>query len=349
MTTSTSLSQQAAQLRSARITRSRHHKRVTALLAAALVLIFGMSLMIGETFYPPMDVLRAIFGQQVPGASYTVNELRLPRSSLAVIAGLAFGMSGIIFQTLLRNQLASPDIIGISSGAGAAGIVGIVIFQLPQSTVSVLALVAGLIVAAGIYLLSLRGGFSGTRLILIGIGMAAMLHSVVTYTLSQAAAWDLSTATRWLSGSLNGATWERTIPVLITVIIALPIQLLLSNRLAVLRLGDAQAIGLGLRVNVVRVVVVVGAVALIAVATAACGPIAFVALMSGPIAARLVGPGAPLVVPAGLIGALLVISSDLIGQYLLGTRYPVGVITGILGAPYLIYLLVRSDSKGSAL
>lgn len=336
-------------LRAARTGRARRRAGVTAALAAALVTLFALSLMIGETFYPPADVLAVLAGQQVPGASYTVGELRLPRSCLAVLAGLAFGVSGVTFQTMLRNQLASPDVIGISSGASAAGVIGIVLLHWSQAAVSLLALVAALGVAAGIYLLSLRGGFAGTRLILIGIGVAAMLHSVVTYALSKAASWDLPTATRWLSGSLNAASWDRVLPVTVTVAVVLPVMLVVSRRLAVLRLGDDSATGLGVRVGLVRPWAVIGAVTFIAVATAACGPVAFVALMSGPVAARLVGAGGPLTLPAGLVGALLVLAADLVGQFLLGTRYPVGVITGVLGAPYLIYLLIRSNRSGSAL
>ncbi|WP_042440268.1 FecCD family ABC transporter permease [Corynebacterium halotolerans] len=330
-------------LRTARATRARRRWLIIGILAAAVAVLFAVSLMIGETFYPPADIIAVIAGQQVPGASYTVGELRLPRACLAVLAGLSFGVAGVTFQTMLRNQLASPDIIGISSGASAAGVIGIVMFNLSQTAVSLLALVAALAVAAAIYLLSLRGGFAGTRLILIGIGMAAMLQSVVTYTLSKASSWDLPTATRWLSGSLNGATWDRVAPVAVTVAVVLPVMLLLAHQLSVLRLGEDSATGLGVRVGLTRPAAVVGAVTLIAVATAACGPIAFVALMAGPVAARLVGPGGSLTLPAGLVGAVLVLGADLIGQFLLGTRYPVGVVTGVLGAPYLIYLLIRSN------
>ncbi len=347
--TATATATAATELRAARAGRARHRAWITATLAAAVVILFAVSLLIGETFYPPTDVLAVLAGQQVPGASYTVGELRLPRSCLAVLAGLAFGVSGVTFQTMLRNQLASPDIIGISSGASAAGVIGIVLLHWSQTAVSLLALVAALAVAVAIYLLSFRGGFAGTRLILIGIGVAAMLHSVVTYTLSKAASWDLPTATRWLSGSLNAASWDRVLPVAVTVVVVLPVMLVLSRHVSVLRLGDDSATGLGVRVRLVRPLAVVGAVTLIAVATAACGPIAFVALMSGPVAVRLVGSGGSLTLPAGLVGALLVLAADLIGQFLLGTRYPVGVITGVLGAPYLIYLLIRSNRSGSAL
>lgn len=332
-----------AQLATAHRRRQQRQRRITTALALAVLLLFLLSLLVGETFYAPVEVMQVIFGQPVPGASYTVGELRLPRATLGLLAGLAFGAAGVTFQTMLRNQLASPDIIGISSGASAAGVIAIVIFHLNQLAVSFFALLAALATALLIYLLSHRGGFTGTRLILVGIGIAAMLQAVVTYALSRAAVWDLPTATRWLSGSLNGATWERTLPLLLTCLIALPVLLGLTRQLHLLRLGEELATGLGVPVTTTRLVLIISTVALIAVATAACGPTAFVAFLAGPIAARLVGPAASLLLPAALIGALLVLGADLAGQHLLATRYPVGVITGVLGAPYLLYLLIRSN------
>ncbi|NLZ58520.1 MAG: iron chelate uptake ABC transporter family permease subunit, partial [Corynebacterium sp.] len=272
-----------------------------------------------------------------------VGMLRLPRAVMGLVAGLAFGAAGVVFQTLLRNQLASPDIIGISSGASAAGVIGIVFFGLGQTMVSVISLVAALGVALLIYVVSYRGGFSGVRLILTGIGVAAMLNSLVTYSLSKADTWDLPTATRWLTGSLNGATWERVLPLVITVVVLVPVLCVFTRNINALRLGDALASSLGVNVPLTRIVVIIVAVALIAVATAACGPVAFVAFVSGPLAARLLGPSASLVVPSALIGALIVLSADLIGQYFLGSRYPAGVVTGALGAPFLIYMLMRSN------
>ncbi|WP_293952228.1 iron chelate uptake ABC transporter family permease subunit [uncultured Corynebacterium sp.] len=316
---------------------------ITAVVAGVVAAVFGVSLMWGEVFYSPAQVWAVLSGEQVPGASYAVGMLRLPRAVMGLVAGLAFGAAGVVFQTLLRNQLASPDIIGISSGASAAGVIGIVFFGLGQTMVSVISLVAALGVALLIYVVSYRGGFSGVRLILTGIGVAAMLNSLVTYSLSKADTWDLPTATRWLTGSLNGATWERVLPLVITVVVLVPVLCVFTRNINALRLGDALASSLGVNVPLTRIVVIIVAVALIAVATAACGPVAFVAFVSGPLAARLLGPSASLVVPSALIGALIVLSADLIGQYFLGSRYPAGVVTGALGAPFLIYMLMRSN------
>jgi iron complex transport system permease protein len=329
--------------------RHRRHAAVTIALAALLAVVFAVALMIGNTFYPLDQVLRVVLGETVPGASFTVGELRLPRAVLAVLSGLAFGMAGVSFQTLLRNPLASPDIIGISHGAGAAAVVGIVVLSLDGPVVSALALGGAVLTAAAIYLLSHTGGFAGTRLILIGIGVAAMLQSVISYVLSRAANWDIQTAMQWLTGSLNNASWERVLPLVVAVVVTVPLMLAQGRALGAMQLGDDSASGLGIRVTRTRLLFILGAVVLLAVATAATGPIAFVAFMAGPIAARLTGPGATLLLPAGLVGALLVLGGDLVGQFALGARYPVGVITGVLGAPYLIYLLIRTNRSGGSL
>jgi len=329
--------------------RHRRHAVATIVLGVLLLVLFTAALMVGNTFYPLDAVVRVILGETVPGASFTVGELRLPRAVLAILAGIAFGMAGVSFQTLLRNPLASPDIIGISNGAGAAAVIGIIVLGLDGPLVSLLALGGALITAAAIYLLSIRGGFAGTRLILIGIGVSLMLQSVISYVLSRAASWDIQTAMQWLTGSLNSASWERVAPLAIAALVIVPLLLAQGRALGAMQLGDDSASGLGVRVNTTRVLCILGAVALLAFATAATGPIAFVAFMAGPIAARITGPGANLLLPSAFVGAVLVLGSDLLGQFAFGERYPVGVITGVLGAPYLIYLLVRTNRSGGSL
>lgn len=329
--------------------RRRRHALASIVLAVLLLVAFATALMAGNTFYTPSEVLRVILGEQVPGASFTVGELRLPRTIAAVLVGASFGIAGVTFQTMLRNPLASPDIIGISSGAGAAAVIAIIALGFSGFAVSLFALGGALVTALAIYLLSYKGGFAGVRLILIGIGIAAMLQSVISYLLSRAAEWDIQTAMQWLVGSLNGVGWESVIPLAAVCVVLVPGMLVLQRPLGVLRLGDDSAAGLGVRVGTVRVVLIIGAVALLAFATAAAGPIAFVAFMAGPIAARITGPGAALLVPSALVGAVLVLVADLLGQYAFDTRYPVGVITGILGAPYLVYLLIRTNRSGGSL
>ena len=329
--------------------RRRHRGTVLAVLGILIVVVFAVTLMVGKSFYGPAEVFRVILGETVPGASFTVGELRLPRATMAVLAGFAFGIAGVTFQTMLRNPLASPDIIGISSGASVAAVFGIIVLALDETAVSFLALGGALVTAAAIYLLSHRGGFAGTRLILIGIGVAAMLDSAVTYILSRAAAWDLQTAMQWLTGSLNGATWAGVLPIALASAVLVPLVLSQGRGLGMLRLGDDSAAVLGVNVPRTRVLLMVSAVALLAFATAACGPIAFVAFMAGPIASRIIGPGASPLLSAGLVGALLVLTADLAGQFAFDSRYPVGVITGALGAPYLVFLLIRINRSGGSI
>ncbi|MDR7277440.1 FecCD family ABC transporter permease [Catenuloplanes atrovinosus] len=332
-----------------RARRALRRRLVLGVLGGLVVAAYAVNVMFGKTFYPPDDVFRVMLGETVPGATFTVGTLRLPRATLALLAGSCFGLGGVTFQTMLRNPLASPDVIGISSGASAAAAFAIVTLQLSEAATSAVAIAAGLAVAMVIYLLSFRDGVAGTRLVLIGIGMAAMLESATSYVLSTASQWDLQEALRWLTGSLNGTSWSETVPVAVALAVLGPVLLGQGRDLFTLQLGDDLAAALGVRLERTRILLIVAAVGLIAFATAACGPIAFVAFLAGPIAARIVGPGTSLLVPSALIGALLVLVADFAGQYALGIRYPVGVVTGVLGAPYLLYLLIRTNRAGGSL
>ena len=333
----------------ARARRSGRRRAVLVVLALLVVATFAVTLVVGRTTYPPSDVLRVVLGQDVPGASFTVGRLRLPRAVLAVVAGLSFGLAGVTFQTMLRNPLASPDVIGISSGASVAAAFAIVFLGWSGTAVSATAIVAALAVAVLMYVLAFQDGVAGTRLVLIGIGIAAMARSGTSWVLSEAGTWDFAEALRWLTGSLNGTTWTATLPALAALLVLGPALLLLGRDLSGLLLGDDTASALGIRVERTRVLAIVLAVGLLAFATAACGPIAFVSFLAGPAAARTVGPHGSLLAPAALVGALLVLLGDLVGQYALGVRYPVGVVTGVLGAPYLVYLIVRTHRAGGSL
>lgn len=327
----------------------RNYAVLTAILVALVIAIFALTLSLGQSFTPPDEVVRVLLGEEVKGAGFAVGQLRLPRAVLAILAGLSFGLAGVAFQIMLRNPLASPDIIGISSGASAAAVFAIVVLSLKGVAVSIFAVSGGLVVALLVYALSFRNGAAGTRLILVGIGVSAMLESVVAYILSQAADWNLQEAMRWLTGSLNGAQLGQAVPLLAALVLFGGLLLNQARGLDLLRLGDDTAAALGVRVGRTRIAVIIVAVGLIATATAVTGPIAFIAFLSGPIAARIVGSRGSLLIPSALVGALLVLAGDYAGQFLLPTRYPVGVVTGVLGAPYLIYLIVRANRSGSSL
>ncbi|WP_244473944.1 iron chelate uptake ABC transporter family permease subunit [Rhizobium sp. Leaf321] len=329
--------------------RQRRYRSVVSILALLVVALFALSLAIGQTVTPPLEVIRVLLGEQIGGASFTVGQLRLPRAVMSVLAGLSFGLGGVTFQLMLRNPLASPDIIGITSGASAAAVFAIIVLSLNGPFVSIIAVVAGLGVSMLVCGLSFRNGVAGTRLILVGIGISAMLESIIAYILSSAPAWNLQEAMRWLTGSVNGAQLGQAIPLLASLAVFGGLLLSRSRDLEALRLGDDMASALGVGVARTRMLIMVAAVGMIASATAVSGPIAFVAFLSGPIAARIVGSSSSPLVPAALIGAVLVLAGDFAGQFLLPSRYPVGVVTGALGAPYLIYLIVRVNRTGSAL
>lgn len=329
--------------------RTRRRRLTIAVLSLIVAAAFIAGLVLGERLYGLDEIVRVVLGHDVPGATFTVGRLRLPRGLLAVITGLSFGLAGVTFQTMLRNPLASPDIIGISTGASAAAAIAIVVFGLGSVAVSGFAIASGIGVALLIYLLAYRRGGSGARLVLIGIGIAAMLESVIAYVLSRAGQWDLQEAMRWLTGSLNGTSWSDVVTAGLALAALTPVLLAATKGLEALQLGDDTAAALGVRVERTRIIVIVSAVGLVAFATAAAGPIAFVAFLSGPIAARLVGPNGSLLVPSALVGAALVTIADLLGQFALGTRFPVGVVTGVLGAPYLVYLIVRTNRSGASL
>ena len=299
---------------------------VTILLAALTLCLCTMMLIYGNTKYPLDVVIKVLSGENVKGATFAIETLRLPRMLCALLVGMAFGIAGNTFQTMLRNPLASPDIIGVTSGSSVAAVFCILMLGMSGPSVSIIAVISGLIIAALIYLLSNDVSFSGSRLILIGIGIQAMLQAVISFLLLKATQYDVSGALRWLSGSLNGMTMK-SVPRLFVVVVVFGTTL-------------------GIRVNLVRVILVLSAVFLIAFATATTGPIAFVAFLAGPIASKLVGKGSPNVIPSALVGALLVLASDMIGQFVFSTRFPVGVITGILGAPYMLFLLICVNKRG---
>lgn len=324
------------------------HWRGIGLLSLGVLSSVLLTLILGQSFTPLNTVMRVIGGADIPGVSFTIRELRLPRALMSLLAGACFGLGGIAFQTMLRNPLASPDIIGISTGASTGAVFAIVVLSLSGPAVSLIAIGCGLGVALLIYLLSWRQGVTGGRLILIGIGLAAMLQSVTAYLLMRAPSWSLQEALRWMAGSVNGAQLDQALTVLVALLLLGGLLLSRRQALDTLRMGDDVAASLGVHLNMTRIMVVLAAVGLVAVATAVTGPIAFVAFLSGPIATRLVGRGGSLLLPSALTGALLVLLSDYAGQFLLPARYPVGIVTGVLGAPYLIYLIIRDNkSRGT--
>ncbi len=319
---------------------------LTSILILTVLVLSCMALVLGNTIYPLSTVISVIGGESIQGATFAIYTLRLPRMLTGLFVGLAFGIAGSTFQNLLRNPLASPDIIGITSGSSIAAVFCILILGLSGPLVSIAAVISGLFVALIIYLLSRSGGFSGGKLILIGIGIQAMIQSAISYLILRSNQNDIPSALRWLSGSLNGVRLSALPGLVSVVLIFSSLIILLGRHLRILELSEQTATSLGVRIDLIRLLLVLSGVFLIAYATAVTGPIAFVSFLSGPIAKKWVGRGLPSEFPAGLIGAILVLGSDLIGQYAFSTRFPVGVITGILGSPYLLYLIIRMNRQG---
>ncbi|MCM3761201.1 iron chelate uptake ABC transporter family permease subunit [Alkalihalobacillus oceani] len=326
--------------------RKRRWLIVTSLLAVLAVVLCCAMLLLGNTIYPVGVVIRTLMGEEIAGADFAVNTIRLPRMITGLFAGFAFGVAGYIFQTILRNPLANPNILGITSGSSAAAVFCITVLHLNNTAISFAAVIAGLATVIVMYFLARGRSFSIGRLIIIGIGMQAMLDAVISYLILRSAQQDIAEVLRWLSGSLNGAKMSAVLPLIIIVVALAPVMLVLSKQLSMLELGDQMATSLGVATDKTRVILIVGSVFMVAIATATTGPIAFVSFLAGPIANRLVGVSASNILPAGLVGANLVLFADLIGQFAFEYRFPVGVITGILGAPYLIYLLIRMNRKG---
>lgn len=328
--------------------RKRHFRWI--LVTASLVILSGIlsvtMLVLGNSIYPFQDVVRALAGEQLPGVSFAVNTIRLPRMLAGLFAGFAFGLAGNTFQTMLRNPLANPNVLGITTGSSAAAVFFIVVFRADGTTAATGSVMGGLATVLAIYLLSKGNSFSIGRLILVGIGIQAMLNALISYLLLIGAERDLPEAFRWLSGSLNGSQMHELLPLIMSVVVLAPVVVVLGKHLSIMDLGEQSATSLGVDTDKIRMALIFSSVCMLSLATATTGPIAFVSFLAGPIAKRLVGTGFSNVIPAGLVGANLVLAADLIGQFAFEVRYPVGIITGIIGAPYLVFLLVRMNRKG---
>jgi iron complex transport system permease protein len=321
---------------------------VCAVLAVVVFFLFCVGIAIGDVSIPLTDVLRALAGTGDVGTWLVVHEFRLPRALAGLLVGVAFGISGAIFQTITRNPLASPDMIGITQGAGAAVVAGIVLGWGSGLGTQTLGLAGAVGTALLIYALAWKRGTTGYRIVLVGIGIAWICTSITDYLTARGRMLEAQSALGWLVGNLNGRTWDQLGPLMWAMAVLVPAALLLSRLARTLQLGDDLARSLGTPVQRVRLALLLVGVGLVAFGTAVGGPIAFVALAAPQIAQRLVGAAWPPLVASGLTGALVVLFSDLVARELItDTELPVGVVTGVLGAPFLLWLLVRVNRAGS--
>ncbi|WP_193605166.1 FecCD family ABC transporter permease [Nocardioides dongkuii] len=336
-----------------RATRRRRAVRRTTVTVALLVLVAVLSvtaLMLGDYRLTAGQVLAALAGDEARPAHFIVTELRLPRLLLGILVGLAFGLAGALFQSVLRNPLASPDVIGISQGASAGAVAALLLAGLSGWWVSASALAGGVLVGATLYAVAWRQGVTGHRFVLCGVGVSYLGTSLIGYLLTRSGLDEAQGALVWMTGSLAQATTELVRVLAIVLVVLLPLVALVARGLDLLLLGDEQAGGLGLRPEVTRLAVIALGVGLTCAATAAAGPVAFVAFTAAPVARRLLGDGSLALVQSALVGVVTVVGADIVAQHLLPAdmSVPVGVITGAVGGPYLIWLLARGRAAATS-
>jgi iron complex transport system permease protein len=323
---------------------------VGIVLAVVTTALFVVAIATGDFPIAPGDVLVALAGGGDAGTSFIVRDLRLPRAACGLLVGIALGISGAIFQSLTRNPLGSPDIIGFEQGATVGALIVITILSASGAAVSMGALAGGAATAIAVYGLAFRrGGTSGYRLILVGIAIGFLMLSIIDYLLVRARIEEAQEATRWLLGSLNGRDWSDVVPLLIGLGLLLPVAVPAGRVLRALELGDEAAHALGVRVERARLGLVALAVALVSVSVVAVGPIGFVALTAPQIARRLARTAGPPLACSALTGAVVVIAADVAAQRLIpSSALPVGVMTGAFGGLYLAWLLTTEWRAGRA-
>lgn len=321
----------------------------TGITLLVTVVLWLYSLGVGDYPLSIAEVTQVLLGGGTPLERLVVIDWRLARSLVALVIGLALGLSGAITQRIAQNGLASPDILGISRGA-TAFVVSLMVFTGSTSSailtyvgIPLAAIIGGVLTAVVIWLLSLKGGLDMYRLVLVGIGVNAALAAYVTYLLTVT---DLNTAAAarvWMVGTLNGRSWDQLWPTLVVLLLCTVVLVRLSVYLPILELGRDAAQGLGVSLNRVNLILLFIAVTLAAVTVSAVGPVGFVAFVAPQIAAKIVGLGSPPPALAAATGALLVVGSDLVARAAFPWEVPVGIVTSAIGGPFLIWLLWRQN------
>lgn len=322
------------------------------LLCLTIAIVVTMVINIGRGEYPiaPLDIIKTVLGLDTgnPEHFFVINTLRLPRTLVAFLVGMAFAISGTIFQGLTRNPLADPSIIGINAGASLAAVTVIVLFpSAPIYTLPLWAFAGALCLAALIYLLAWNNGSSPILLILIGIGLSVIATAFTNLLITFGQIYDVSKALFWLAGSVYGRTWEQVFSLLPWLMIFVPLALILARHLDALNLGDDIAKGLGSRVEWQRSLLVLVGVALAGAGVATTGTISFIGLIAPHLGRQLVGTNHQGLIPtSALLGGMIVVLADLLGRILFAPiEIPCGVVTAAIGVPYFLYLLIRHRQK----
>lgn len=324
----------------------RRHALVIAGLAAVTFAALAVNLLLGDYTYTFPDAVRILAGVGIdrPTAEFILLQQKLPRALVALCVGLCFGAGGAVFQTVLRNPLASPDIVGISVGASAAAVFALLALGLRGNVVAVAAAVGA--IGTALLVRWVAGGIGSYRLVLVGVGISAAMFSVVHYLFTRAAVFDAQLALRWLTGSVSGAGWPEVRILLAVLAVLLPVLWWSGRALRITELGEDAATGLGVTSRRAELLMFV-AVLLVAAGVAGAGPVSFLAFLAGPIA-RGLNAGRTSIAGAALVGATLLLGADYVGQYLIGdVNVPAGVLTGAVGAPFLLWLMARGASGRS--
>jgi iron complex transport system permease protein len=330
---------------------------VAAVLLAGAVGIGLGGLMVGSAPFTLQEVLGVLTGAGTPAQELVLLEFRAPRVVAGLAVGASLGLAGALTQTFARNPLATPDILGVTSGAALGAVAaiclggGIYAVGVPLLALGLpaTAAVGGLVTAALVYGLSWRHGIDSYRLILIGIGVTAALSGVTSYLIAQAKITDAQAAAQWLVGNLSGVSWASVWPVVAVLAVVAPVAAFQTRNLSAGQLGDELAVGLGVPLGRHRLIVIACAVLATAAAVSASGPVEFAAFVSPQIGLRLARSARPPLAASALVGAVLVAGADLLVRGVLPGERPVGIITAMVGAPYLIWLLTRRRGKGEEL
>jgi iron complex transport system permease protein len=343
MTADTALAATVAGLRAVR----RRRQILVVAGMALLVLVAGTgALLIGAAGLTPGQAIAGAVGLGDKGDVFIIQKLRLPRIEAAVVVGAAFGLAGALFQSTLRNPLASPDILGISSGASLGAVTGLLALGMSGVALSGLAFTGAGLVALAIWLLAWRKGLHSIRFVLVGVGFAYLCSSLVAWAMARAEENEAAGVLIWTVGSVSDIRGEQLTLVAAGTLVLAVVVALVARTQGPLSLGDDNARALGVHVDAARIGTLLLAVALVALATSAAGPIAFVALVAPAIARRLVNDGGAALVASAATGAALTLVADVVGQHaLLGVAAPVGIVTGLVGAPYLLWLLATNEKR----
>ncbi|MFJ4097175.1 FecCD family ABC transporter permease [Kitasatospora sp. NPDC089913] len=324
---------------------------VTLLLAAATFLLFCLSIALGDFPIGLPQVVATLFGGGERVDQFVIMDLRLPRAMAGLVVGVALGVSGALTQSIARNPLASPDILGITGGASAVAVFLVTVSGGSAAAVvssvglSGASLLGGLGTGLLVYFLAWRRGVDGFRLILIGISVSAVMEALTTWLLATADIRDVARAQAWLVGSLDNRSWDEVGTALWGVLAVLAVVTGAAFQFKPMHFGDDVAAGLGVRHTRVRAVLLLCAVLLAGFAVSAAGPVPFVAMVAPQVAMRLTRYPTPPLVASGAVGALLLIGSDLVARTALPVTLPVGVVTAAIGGPFLVYLLVRANRR----